>query len=101
MDPNLLLGESLAQALYRPIIILTTLDRHRIQPVIQFNHNSVRPPLIYGLHQVGEHKIFTPYFLNKEMEFRLDDLKNKIEIVAYMAKTVPEDFKSRSTVLWI
>ena len=56
---------------------------------------------MYGLHQVGEHKIFTPYFLNKEMEFRLDDLKNKIEIVAYMAKTVPEDFKSRSTVLWI
>ena len=30
------------------------------------------------------------------MEFRLDDLKNKIEIVAYMAKTVLEGFKSRS-----
>ena len=59
MDPNLLLAESLAQALYRPIIILSTLYRHQIQPVKQFNHNSVRPPLIYGLHQVGEHPTFS------------------------------------------
>jgi hypothetical protein len=29
------------------------------------------------------------------MEFKLDQLKGKIEIVAYIAKTVPETFKSR------
>jgi RNase H-like domain found in reverse transcriptase/Integrase zinc binding domain len=52
--------------------------------------------LIFGVHQVDEHTVFTPYFYNKNAEFSIDSLKNKVQIIAYLAKSVPETFKSRS-----
>ena len=36
------------------------------------------------------------YFYNKNLEFSIESLKNKVEIIAYMAKSVPDHFKSRS-----
>jgi len=36
-----------------------------------------------------------PFFQNKNREFKIDSLKNKVQVIAYVSKTVPETFKSR------
>ncbi|MFO0000103.1 MAG: hypothetical protein ACK559_03155, partial [bacterium] len=53
------------------------------------------PPLIFGIYEREGYEIFKPYFLNRHVVFKLDSLKGKIQIIAYMAKSVPEAFKSR------
>ena len=95
VDKNFYLIEALAVGLYRPIILLSTLREHQDNPIIKFNHNSNRPPLIYGVYEIDGNRIFKPFFMNKNVTFNLDSLKGKIEIVAYLSKTVPEGFKSR------
>jgi len=95
LDPDMFLAEALASALYRPMIFISSLQKHREKPIFSFNHESNKPPLIFGVYERQGHEIFTPFFLNKQAEFKLDSLKGKIQIIAYMAKTVPEAFKSR------
>jgi transposase InsO family protein len=95
VDKNFYLVEALAIGLYRPIFIISSLREHSDNPILKFNHNSNRPPLIYGLYEVENRRIFKPFYLNRNITFNLDALKGKIEIVAYLSKTVPEGFKSR------
>ena len=95
MDPELYLAEALAIALYRPMILISTLKRHQNKPIFSFNKDSDKPPLIYGIYLREGHEIFLPFFFNKHTEFKLDNLKNKVQIIAYVSKTVPETFKSR------
>jgi hypothetical protein len=65
-------------------------------PIIKYNIESVKPPIIFGAYEIDGNTVFTPYFYNKNSEFNLDSLKNKIQIIAYLAKSVPDNFKSRS-----
>jgi Reverse transcriptase (RNA-dependent DNA polymerase)/RNase H-like domain found in reverse transcriptase len=95
MDPELYLAESMAQALYRPIIFISTLEKHKNKPIFSYNKDSDKPPLIYGIYKREGYEIFLPFFFNKHTEFKLDSLKNKVQIIAYVSKTVPETFKSR------
>ncbi len=37
-------------------------------------------------------------FLNKHLEFKNDSLKGKVQVIAYVSKTVPEAFKSRPII---
>ena len=96
MDPDLLLVQALAEHLFRPIVIISTLSRHDGNKILKFNANSENPPFVYGLCGRQGHEIFTPYFLNKNTEFNITALKDKIEIISYIAKSVPEEFKTRS-----
>jgi hypothetical protein len=96
MDKDWILLEALALATFRPIIILSSLPEHRDKKVIIYNHESVIPPIILGTYRVEGQLIFTPYFYNKNLEFCIDSLKGKVQIVAYLAKSVPETFRSRS-----
>jgi len=95
LDPELLLADAMAISMHRPIIILSSLEKHKSNPIIHFNNNSEKPPLIFGLYKRQNYEIFKPFFLNKHVVFKLDDLKGKIQIIAYMAKTIPATFKSR------
>jgi hypothetical protein len=65
----------------------------KTNPIIKYNIESIKPPLIFGVYEIDGHTIFTPYFNNKNSEFNLDSLKGKIQIIAYLAKSVPENFK--------
>jgi hypothetical protein len=96
MDPELFLADALASAIHRPMIFVSSLKRHAQRPIFQFNHTIDKPPLIYGIYERDGKEIFLPYFLNRNQEFRLDHLKGKIEVIAYLAKTVPEMLRSRS-----
>ena len=96
IDPNWYLVEALAKATFRCFIFLSSLVEHKDKPIFKINHESTKPPLIFGVYRQDNHIIFTPYFYNKNLEFNIGALKNKIEIVAYLAKSVPDNYKSRS-----
>jgi hypothetical protein len=93
LDPDFYLAEALAIVLYRPIIILSTLKRPNGEKVFQYNTESNKPPLV--LYEKEGFEIFLPFIHNKNTEFKLENLKDRIKIVAYSAKTVPEAFRSR------
>jgi hypothetical protein len=95
LDPDFYLAEALAIVLYRPVIIISSLKRHSGEKIISFNAESTKPPLVLGLYEKDGHEIFLPFIHNKNTEFKLENLKTRIEIVAYSAKTIPEAFKSR------
>jgi transposase InsO family protein len=95
LDPELYLAEALASALYRPMIFISTLERHKNKRIFNFNRDSDKPPLVYGIYSRNGYEIYLPFFHNKHTEFRLESLKDKVQIIAYMSKTVPETYKSR------
>ncbi len=95
-DPNMYLIHSMALCLYRPIIIISSLERHSDKKVIHFHENCNKPPIIVGLYQRDEHEIYLPFYFNRNTEFKLDHLKGKINIIGYTAKCVPPGFESRS-----
>jgi hypothetical protein len=43
LDPEFFLAEALAQCLYRPMVIISTLDRHKDKPIKKFNRESTKP----------------------------------------------------------
>ena len=96
LDKDWILAEALARAIHRPLIFLSSLPEHKGNEIIKFNPESTKPPLIFGVYQAEGKQIFTPFFYNKNLEFNTDNLKNKVQIIAYLAKSVPEAFKSRS-----
>ena len=96
IDQNWYLVEALAKATFRCFIFLSSLEEHREKPIFKMNHESTKPPLIFGVYRHDNYIIFTPYFYNKNLEFNIGSLKNKIEIIAYLAKSVPDNYKSRS-----
>jgi hypothetical protein len=96
LDPDLLLAQALATATHRPYIFFSTLPEHENNPIFKFNTDCKNPPLIFGIHQFQNKRIFQPYFRNKNMEFSLDSLKGKVQIVAYLAKSVGINFKDRT-----
>jgi len=95
-DPDFLLIRALAKSLHRCFIFLSTLEKDKEKPIFKINPESNKPPLIFGLHPYKNNIIFTPYFYNKNLEFNIDSLRGKIQIIAYLAKTVPTAYQSRS-----
>jgi len=95
-DDNMYLIHALALCLYRPIIIISSLIKHKASPVIHFHAEADRPPVVLGLYYRDNHLIFLPFYFTKNCEFKLDSLKGKINIVAYTAKVIPPGFESRS-----
>ena len=95
-DKDYIMIEALAHAMYRPIVIISTLKRHKERKCFTFNHQSTKPAFILGVYQVGDLEVFKPFRENKNVTFDLSKLKNKIEIIAYVSKSVPAGFESRS-----
>jgi hypothetical protein len=74
---------------------LSTLKRHNGRKTFKFGSHLDKPPIVLGLYWRGGYEIFLPFFLNKSPEFKIDHLKGRLEVVAYMSKTLPEGFQSR------
>ena len=47
MDPDLLLVQALAEHLFRPIVIISTLSRHDGNKILKFNANSEKKPCLW------------------------------------------------------
>ena len=98
IDKHFFLIDALATALYRPIILISALAQHRENPIIKFNYESTKPPLIFGVYEIEGEVVFMPFFHNRNVHFVLDDLFQKIEIIAYSSKTVPENMSQAGIV---
>jgi hypothetical protein len=96
VDKELLLVQALAKALHRCFIFISSLEQDKGKPIFKFNIESTKPPLIFGIYEVARKIIFTPFFYNKNLEFNIDNLKGKVQIVAYLAKSVPDSYRSKS-----
>ena len=92
--------QALAKALHRCLIFISALDRDKDQPIFKYNIESTKPPLIFGVYEYKTESdskiVYTPYFYNKNLKFNIDSLKRKVQIIAYLAKSVPESYKSKS-----
>jgi hypothetical protein len=95
VDRNLYLVEALAKALMRPIIILSRLPEHKENSIIKFNHDMDKPPLIFGVYEIDGQLVFLPFMHNRNIMFSLDHHFQRIEIIGYMAKSIPEGMQSR------
>ncbi|RPH78729.1 MAG: hypothetical protein EHM77_06640, partial [Planctomycetaceae bacterium] len=95
LDPNYYLAEMMAVILGRSITFISSVDRHANKPVWTINPSNDRPPLILGIYLRDNIEIFKPFFLNKHSEFNLDSLKDRIQIIAYCSKSIPETLRSR------
>jgi hypothetical protein len=95
VDRHFYLVEALAKALMRPIIILSRLPEHKEKPIIKFNHDMDKPPLIFGVYEIDGQLVFLPFMHNRNVMFSLDHHFQRIEIIGYMAKTIPEGMQSR------
>ena len=96
LDENFYLAKALAVYLLRPIIIISTLKRHNYKEIFHFNETAARPPIVLGLLMREGHEIFLPFFINKNSEFDISTLKGMVNIVAYVAKTIPVAMRSKS-----
>ena len=96
LDSKFYLAKALSYYLQRPIIIISTLARHKKKHTFHFNETSKRPPIVLGLLMRQGHEIFMPFFINRNSEFDISTLKGLINIVAYIAKTIPTALRCKS-----
>jgi len=99
VDPDLYVVEALALVLTRPIIVISTLEKHLNSPILKYNGHINKPPFIYSLFQKENKLIFRPYFINKHVQFDLRKLQGKrFEIIAYHSKAIPETKKAKAII---
>ena len=54
-----------------------------------------KPPLIFGVYEIDGQLVFLPFMHNRNVMFSLDHHFQRIEIIGYMAKIIPEGMQSR------
>ena len=96
VDSHFFLIEALSYALFRPFVIISSLDKHKDRKIFKFNFNIVKPPFIFGAYERNKKLIFLPFFVNKEAYFDLKQLRDKFEIIAYSSKSLPVTRRGRS-----
>ena len=95
-DPNMYIIHALALCLSRPILVISSLEKHKEKKIFHFHENCNKPPIIVGLYQIEDQEIYLPFYFNRNTEFRLENLKGRVNIIGYTAKCVPPGFESRS-----
>ena len=88
-DPELYTIEALAFVLTRPIMIISSLAKHKDNPVLHYNYQLTKPPYILGLYERQNHLIFKPFYMDKDNIFDLKQFKNRFEIVCYHTRALP------------
>jgi hypothetical protein len=81
VDKTFYLIETLAMGLSKPIILISTLPAHKSNPIIKYNHDSIKPPLIFSVEIIKNQLVFMLLFHNKTMTFNLNDNYEKFEII--------------------
>lgn len=95
VDSNFLTIEALSYALFRPVVVISSLPEHSDQPIFKFNFNIIKPPFILGAYRKNDNIIFLPFFINKETSYDLTQLKDKFQIIAFHTKSLPETKRGR------
>ena len=96
-DKDFIIIRALAQALHRCIILLSSLEEHREQPCIKISetYEKSKPPIVLGVYRVDGELVFLPLFHNKNLEFSIESIRGKVQIIAFLAKSCGDKFKDR------
>ncbi len=70
-----ILADALSKQLSRPMVLISSLKRHKHNPIIKFNSQADRPPLVYGIYEKDNQEIFLPFFHNRNWKIRALKLK--------------------------
>ncbi len=58
IDDDFLMVEFIAQIISRPIILISSLDKHKNKPIFKFQNQIQKPPFIMGVHNKNNKTIF-------------------------------------------
>ena len=96
-DKEFIIVRAMAQALHRCFILISSLPEHKNKPLIkiQESQEKTRPPIILGVYSVNGKYVYLLFFYNKNLEFSIDGIKGKVQIIAYLVKSCGDKFKSR------
>ena len=96
LDPNFL-AQALATITHRPCICISTLTKHENNSIFKFITDCKNPPLIFGIYQHENKQMFkNPFFKIWNMGFSFDNLKRKVQIFTWLAKSVSNKFDDRT-----
>ena len=88
IDNQFLLIEAFSYAMHRPVLVISSLEKHKDQPFIKFNFNITKPHWIVGAYAHNNRVLFLPYYIDKNNCFDLRQVKDRLEVVAYCTKTI-------------
>ena len=97
-DKSNIILRALAQGIRRTFILISNSETHPEKQCTKINSKCEKsmPPIILGVYEVNGQPVYLPFFYNKNLEFSIDAIKGKVEIVAYLAKSCGEQFKSHA-----
>ena len=88
IDDDFLMVEFIAQIISRPIILISSLDKHKTKPIFKFQNQIQKPAFILGVHEKKNKRIFLPYFINKQASFNLSEIKDQFQIISFYSKAI-------------
>ena len=98
IDPSFYHFEALSFVLSRPIIVISSLEEHKKEPIQTFRPEMTKVPFYFLLYKVGNTIVARPSYLDKNETFNLSKYRGTLEVCAYFAKTVPRQM-SKNHVL--
>ena len=61
IDEEFICIEALSYAMLRPIVVLSSLSKHKLTPILQFNSDIEKPPFVVGAYERNKKIIFLPF----------------------------------------
>lgn len=89
LDKNNFMLETISSILKRKVIFLRCI-KNQIS-VETKGEDYTNPPFIIGIHKNNDDiSIFRPYFIDKNSEYDLKKFDNRLEIISFFSKSIPE-----------
>lgn len=92
VDAKQFIFESLSNAMYRPIIVVTNIPGST--PITEHNSSKTKPPFVFLLYQHKDQLIVRPAMFTNRNSFNLTSLSSMFEIVAYVSKRITPTLSS-------
>ena len=93
IDKNYLIFEVLAFLLSRPIVVISSLDKDRQDPIRTYRSELQRSPFFFLIYKTEQCLVSKIAYLDREMAFDLSLHKGTFEICGYFSKKLPDSMQ--------
>ena len=90
IDSSFYIFEALSFILSRPIIVISSIEEHKNEPIQTFRPELTKVPFYFLIYKVNNVIISRPAYLDRHETFNLSKYRGSLEVCAYFAKTVPK-----------
>lgn len=90
IDEKMYILEVLPQILRRKCIFISELEIHDLEKHFMYGEDYTNPPFIFGIYKNDKYPIFRPFYFDKNKDFNLKQFEQKLEIVSFWSKVIPE-----------